>query len=95
MPATYRPNTIISDDGTIISLGHVESISQITKDTEEAVIDKLKDDITFSVTTSSGKEHIISVKRLVKAYNKECTFDNDMHTVYLCVLDRWIHLLGT
>jgi ribosomal protein S1 len=94
MAVTFRPNAIVSSDGTIIALVHIESIGQINKGTEDAVIDKLKNDITFTVTTVSGKNHTISIERLIKAYKKECSFDDDMHNVYLSVLDRWIHLLG-
>ena len=92
MALAFRPNTLVSTNGTIISLRYVESISQISKE-EDAVIDKLKDDLTFKITTVSGCEHTISIKRLVKAYKKECTFDTDMHETYLAVLDRWNHLL--
>ena len=92
--ASYRPNALIANDGTIVALMHVESISQVSKD-EDAVIDKLKDDLTFTVTTVSGCKHTISIRRLVRAYRKECSFDTDMHDTYQAILERWIHLLGT
>jgi hypothetical protein len=94
MASSYRPNALVADDGTIVALMHVESVSQCSKN-EDAVVDKLKDDLTFVVTTVSGRMHTISVKRLVRAYRKECSFDTDMHDTYLAVLDRWIHLLGS
>ena len=93
MAAAFRPQSLVSNDGTIISLRYVESISQVSKG-EDAVIDKLKDDLTFDITTVSGCKHTISIKRLVKAYSKECTFDSNMHDTYLAILDRWINLLG-
>lgn len=93
MGRAYRPQTLIADDGTIVALRYVESIGQVSKE-EDAVVDKLKDDLTFLVTTVSGFNHTISVKRLVNAYNKECTFDDDMHDIYLAILDRWINLIG-
>jgi hypothetical protein len=92
MASAFRPCTLVSNDGTIVSLRYVESISQISGN-EDAVIDRLKDDLTFNITTVSGFKHTISIKRLVKAYKKECTFDTDMHETYLAVLDRWNHLL--
>lgn len=94
MSLAYRPNALVSNDGTIVALMHVESISQISRE-EDAVVDKLKDDLTFTVTTVSGYIHTISIKRLVKAYQKDFQFDNDMHETYKSILDRWIHLLGT
>ena len=93
MACAFRPQSLITDDGTIVSLRYVESISQVSKD-EDAVIDKLKDDLTFLVTTVSGNKHTISIKRLVKAYKKDHHFDNDMHETYLAILDRWINLVG-
>ena len=93
MVCAYRSQSLITDDGTIVSLRYVESISQVSKD-EDAVIDKLKDDLTFSITTVSGCKHTISIKRLINAYKKECTFDNDKHDTYLAILERWINLLG-
>ena len=93
MACAFRSQSLITDDGTIVSLRYVESISQVSKD-EDAVIDKLKDDLTFLVTTVSGNKHTISIKRLVKAYKKDHHFDNDMHETYLAILDRWINLVG-
>ena len=93
MACAFRPQSLITNDGTIVSLRYVESISQVSKD-EDAVIDKLKDDLTFLVTTVSGNKHTISIKRLVKAYKKDHHFDNDMHETYLAILDRWINLVG-
>ena len=93
MACAFRPQSLITDDGTIVSLRYVESISQVSKD-EDAVIDKLKDDLTFLVTTVSGNKHTISIQRLVKAYKKDHHFDNDMHETYLAILDRWINLVG-
>ena len=93
MACTYRPQSLITDDGTIVSLRYVESISQVSKD-EDAVVDKLKDDLTFLITTVSGNKHTISIKRLVKAYKKDHHFDNEMHETYLAILDRWINLVG-
>ena len=94
MTFVYRPNSLVSADGTVIALIHIESISQVSKE-EDAVIDKLKDDLTFIVTTVSGCKHSISVNRLVKAYRGTTAFDSDMHNTYMSILDRWIHLLGT
>ena len=93
MACAYRPQSLITDDGTIVSLRYVESISQVSKD-EDAVIDKLKDDLTFLITTVSGNKHTISIKRLVKAYKKDHHFDDEMHETYLAILDRWINLVG-
>ena len=93
MACAYRPQSLITDDGTIVSLRYVESISQVSKD-EDAVVDKLKDDLTFLITTVSGNKHTISIKRLVKAYKKDHHFDNEMHETYLAILDRWINLVG-
>jgi hypothetical protein len=94
MASAYRPYALVSNEGTIVALMHVESISQASKG-EEAVVDKLKGDLTFNVTTVSGKIHTISMRRLVAAYKKDCHFDEDMHETYLAILDRWIHLLGS
>ena len=93
MAVIFRPQSLISSDGAIIALRYVESISQVSEG-EDAVVDKLKDDLTFNVTTVSGHIHTISIKRLVAAYKKDCYFDDDMHKIYLAILDRWINLLG-
>jgi hypothetical protein len=94
MASAYRPYALVTNDGTIVALMHIESISQASRG-EEAVVDKLKGDLTFNVTTVSGYIHTISIKRLVAAYKKDCRFDDDMHETYLAILERWIHLLGT
>jgi hypothetical protein len=93
MANAFRPNALIANDGTIVALVHIESISQVSKE-EDATVDKLRDDLTFIVTTVSGFKHTISIKRLIKAHRADCVFDNDMHETYLSILDRWIHLLG-
>lgn len=94
MTCNWRPQSLVTNNGTIVSLRYVESISQISKG-EDAVVDKLKDDLTFDITAVSGYIHTISVKRLIAAYSRDYRFDNDsMHEIYLCILDRWIHLLG-
>jgi len=92
MASAYRPSSLISHDGTIVSLRYVESISQVSTE-EDAVIDKLKDDLTFTVTTVSGCKHTISIKHLVQTYKRDYSFDADMYNTYLSILDRWIHLL--
>jgi hypothetical protein len=93
MAFAYRPQVLVTNNGTIVSLRYVESISQVSKE-EDAVVDKLKDDLTFSVTTVSGSIHTISIKRLSAAYRKECQFDNDKRETYLAIIDRWINLVG-
>lgn len=93
MHAVFRPSSIVAEDGTIISLRYVESVSQLSKD-EDAVMDKLKDDLTFTVTTVSGYKHTISIKRLVRAYRNEIQFSENMYETYLSVLSRWNNLLG-
>jgi hypothetical protein len=95
MASAYRPQVLIANNGTIISLKYVESISQVSKEGEDAVVNKLKGDVTFDVTTVSGARYTISISHIVKAYIKECSFDDDKNDVYLAILERWIHLLGT
>lgn len=92
MATTFRPNVLVTTDGTIVSLRYVESINQVSKD-EDAVVDKLQDDLTFSITTVSGKTHTISVNRLVQTYKADCLFNDNKQDTYLAILDRWIHLL--
>lgn len=93
MGQVFRPSVLISNKGTNVALRHVESIHLVSKD-EDAVIDRLRDDLTFTIITVSGYEHTISANQLIKTFPKELSENAAVHDVYQAVLDRWIYLLG-
>jgi hypothetical protein len=73
----------VTNDGTSILLNRIESMN-IFRNNIESVVDKLKDDITFSVIMMSGKEHIISLNYFREKLGTHIDCDNIelLHSIY-------------
>lgn len=56
---------------TFIHLKHIESLTEFVDDDEDSLVDKLKDDLRFEVTTSSGKTYICSVNEQFDSIEEE------------------------
>ena len=95
--SNYSFDVIYVDGGEIVSLRHIESIS-FGKDSEEVVIDKLKNDVTIRLRTVSGAEYTASA---INAYRKIHKLDGDLGPIKQggpaeiaeSIYERWIWLL--
>ncbi len=87
MSTEYRPSVLIAD-GRFIAIKHIESFG--TQPTEEQqCVDKLKDDITFSITTISGEDYEISVNKQIDVFSHLGVPDT-AYLTYQAILEKWI-----
>lgn len=86
----YNYNLIISTNGDVIPLIHVESLRFGYKDTDELqTIDKLNNDVTIDVRCISGKEHRVSMIEIGYEFSSELRGRELAAAIY----QRWIWLL--
>ena len=83
----YRLNVIQAECGSIVLLKFVESISS-KSEPEDKVIDKLRDDLRFTVRTVSGHEYFISTKAIAKIIGSDSSATEVAQAIY----DKWKHI---
>lgn len=84
----FRVLALVTTDETFVLLRAIESIKQDKPDDEE-IIDKLKDDITLSIVTLSGKEYKISVVQQIAIYEDHGAPQNKFE-MRNAIVDQWI-----
>ena len=96
---SFSQDVIVASDGTIIALKHIESFKPLNYVSEDAVIDRLKGDISFSFRTISGFEHTSSSNLICERqmhYSaekvKSLTYDERFHVVS-DIVGHWMFLL--
>lgn len=57
--STFHGHSLPTVGGDTVLLKFIESIR--IRDDEDMVVDKLKGDVTLSIRTISGKEHVVSI----------------------------------
>lgn len=87
MAAEYRPSVLIAD-GQFIAIRFIESFGTVTN-CEQEVVDKLKDDITFYVTMTSGHRHEVSVRKQMSVFSK-LGVPNTVDKTYESILEKWL-----
>lgn len=84
MPA-YTSDVIYAPGNVVIHLKFVESFIFDQEENEDAVIDKLKNNYTFTVRTVSGKEYNISTD-----YVRVCAGIVGTPTeIATCIYEKW------
>lgn len=96
---SFPYEAVVTSDGTIVSFKSIESFKFTEPESEDAVIDKLKDDVFFEFRTVSGKEYTssaLTICRIQLHYSKELTDTLDMDDKQRKVrevYERWLWLL--
>ena len=96
MKYIYRRIYVVANDGSSILLTRIESIN-IFRNEKDVIIDKLKDDISFSVVTMSGKEYTISLNYFREKIEKETDLSScDNNELLMAIYLAWerIHSKG-
>ena len=88
---TYYPyDVLITTKAVIVHFKFIESIlTSNVDDDQQMVVDKIKDDTTFKVTTVSGIEHTISVNTLSTLPKNA---DTDKNNILQRIVDTWIKI---
>ena len=86
----FKLHVLLADDNNLILLNRIESI-RLDRIDEDETIDKLKGDITISVTTISGKIYEISMKKQQEAY-KDGPYPKDLIDMRKAIVENWINL---
>lgn len=60
--SSFHGHSVVTVEDDIVLFKFIESIN--VRDAEDMVVDKLKGDVTLSIRTTSGKEHIVSMNRM-------------------------------
>lgn len=91
MTCIYREHVILTEDCTLILLKRIESIN-INKDSsgEGTVMDVLKDDIKFNITTMTGKDYTISLNYLRQGLVTKYECNNK--ELLNAILDAWVNI---
>ena len=84
----FQPTTVVSDDRSVISLRYVESVN-FTQEDEDAVIEKLRDDLTIKIRTVSGMEHVISMQMQKTVYGTAFKIPSDLKELREAIIERW------
>lgn len=90
--ATYHLNVVVADDGTVIPLRYIESMN-FTRDGEEAVIDKLRDDCAINVVTLSGQKFLISMEMQMHTFPNQIQ-GIDPEDLMQAIYDKWIRIFN-
>lgn len=85
----YRVTIVLTADGTFIPIKHIESINS-TREEADSVIDNLREDFVFRLTTLSGKEHEVSMKKQVETFGIEQPIS--IQQLFNDFLEKWINL---
>ncbi len=84
----FRVVALVSTDETYILLRSIESIKQ-DKAADGEIIDVLKNDITLTVITVSGKEYEISVAKQMEIYKAHGS-PQDKFAMRNLIIDHWL-----
>lgn len=88
--AVYSPGFVISGDA-IIGLAFIESIHLGIND-DDKIVDKLRGDSQFKITTTSGKEYTLSMlEHMTKL--KEYNIPSDINVIGQAILEKWGHIM--
>lgn len=89
----YQPSTIVADNKAVIALRFVESMN-FSKDEEELVVEKLKDDVTIRIRTASGVEYEISMQMQRTVYSSSYALATDLKGLRNDIFERWLSLIS-
>lgn len=81
----YHLNVVQTICGSIVLLKFVESFMPSGRNSEEKVVDKLKDDYCVGIRTVSGKEYQLSMMCIAKIINSS----ESKNTIAQDIYDRW------
>lgn len=93
---SFPYEVVVASDGTIISFKSIESFKFPVAGSEEAVIDKLKDDVFFEFRTVSGKDYTSSANSIfILQLDSDPTNTGTIYKERLVrdVYERWLWLL--
>lgn len=90
--SVFQPPTIVADDKAVIALRFIESMN-FSKDEEELVVERLKDDVTIHIRTASGKEYDISMQMQKKIYGSSYALSGDVKVLRTDIFERWLSLI--
>lgn len=83
----YTPNAIQTTCKRIVPLKFIESFGPMSS-SEDQVVDKLKDDFSFTIVTVSGKEYTVSSKEVAVIIGS----DKPPTLVAQAIYDKWKHI---
>lgn len=84
---TYHLNVIQTECGSVVLLKFVESFTSNTEK-EDELVDRLKDDLCFTVRTISGQTYRVSTKTISRIINGGGTLDEIAQAIF----DKWKHI---
>jgi len=83
--SVFHGHSLVSIKEEIILLKFIESMCFLQE--EDALVDKLKGDISLVVRTISGREHIVSMNTVQKCVG-DATFTNK--ELAYAILEKWL-----
>lgn len=81
----YAYTTLLTNDNISIAIKYIESI-HISNNDADVLVDKLRNDIIFGITTISGKYYDISVQHQIKVHGLAY---NDIEYVRRDIYKKW------
>jgi hypothetical protein len=90
--STYRPTFVVADTGEVIALRYIESMN-LTRDGQQELFDKLKDDYLILITTVGGRTFSISVQHQIETMGKQYSLDKDPLVVRDAIFEKWLRII--
>lgn len=88
----FKPSILVSNEGMIIAIKYIESI-EASRDEADVIVDKLADDIVFSIVMTSGKSYTISTKYQMEIFKKQGTPVTASAT-HAEILEKWVYIVS-
>jgi len=89
----FKPGILVSTDGMILAIKYIEGI-EATKDEADVIIDKLSDDICFTVIMVSGKTYAVSTKYQMTVFKKQGT-PATVSATHEEILEKWVYMVSS
>lgn len=87
-----RQLTLITTDYVTVSLRFIESI-HLERPESDQVVDTLKGDIVFGISTIGGKKYNVSVKEQMTHYGHAGLNVKDVSLAQEAIFERWLKLI--
>jgi hypothetical protein len=88
--ALYSPGFVISG-GIVIGMPFIESIDLHVEEDEE-IIDRLKGDVRFNISTVSGKEYTLSMLQHQTTLT-DYSLPTDTRILGQAILEKWCYIM--
>lgn len=89
--AVFQPSFLVANDNTVVALKFIESMN-LSRDVEEQVLDKLKDDVVLEIRTVGGVQYTVSSRHQMEILKQYCLSDDPIE-LRTAIFERWVNIV--